>query len=73
MKRAKDFDAQYFTSPDAIQETKQTDPTILKLMISQQRSRVDYTWKPEGLKLDRQLKTLIDASNMAFKDEKKGK
>lgn len=42
-------------------------------MIDQQRRKGDITWKPDGLKLDRQLKAQIECSNMAFKDEKKKK
>jgi hypothetical protein len=42
-------------------------------MISQQRNKLDTTWKPEGLKIDRGLKAEIEASNMAFKEDKKQK
>jgi len=39
-------------------------------MVSQHRKKIDSTWKPEGLKLNKGLLAKIEASDLKVKDDK---
>lgn len=38
-------------------------------MVSQHRKKIDSTWKPEGLKLNKGLLAKIEASDLQVKDD----
>jgi predicted acyl esterase len=61
-KKAEEFNDLYFTSAPIIEDSKVINPVVLKLMVNQQRNKVDSTWKPEQLQMDRKLKAIIESS-----------
>ena len=61
-KRADEFEHEHFFGPHVIKKDPEVHNLVAKLFITEQRKPVDTTWKPERIKLSRQVTNIIDSS-----------
>lgn len=61
-KRADEFEHEHFFGPHVIKKDPEVRDLVAKLFITEQRKPVDTTWKPERIKLSRQVTNIIDSS-----------
>lgn len=70
-RRADEFEHEHFSGPHVIKKDPEVNKLAAKLFITEQRKPADTTWKPEPIKLNRQVTTLIDSSQASFRSDLK--
>jgi hypothetical protein len=70
-KRADDFEHEHFSGPHVVMNDAKVDDFVAKMFINESKKPTDKTWKPEPIKLSRQVTSIIESSGASFRDDVK--